>query len=71
MNLTALLKLLGLSLNGCEISGKMLVNGLLSLLVCPGLLYNQAESWRCVRDEAVDELLQVRVQIDWLDVLHS
>ena len=71
MDAAAILELLCLFLEVGEVIREMVLNRPLGLLVAVGVVNDDAEARCCVRDQAVDVLLQVGVQVDRLDVLHS
>ena len=70
VDLAALLKIVRLLLNVFEVKRQMIVNILLELTVSVGILDNVREARRCVSNETIDELLEVRVQVDGLNVLN-
>lgn len=49
----------------------MILNFLRRLLVVVRVIHNWAETRRCVSDQAIDELLQVGVQVNRLDFLYG
>lgn len=68
VNFTARLELSCLLFKEVKVFEKVLLDLLLDALVGIRVLHDDAEAWSGVRDEPVDELLQVRVQVDGLDL---
>ena len=71
MNLAALLELVSLPLNVGEVSCQVIIDLLLKRLVCVRVLNDDREARCGISDQTIDELLEIRMQVDRLNVFNS